>query len=99
MKKLSDVLEGLTRHDPLFKQLKLRLVVSDLAGILGESLAKHCRFVEFSNGTVFFVCDSDVWLTEARFMSKKITEKINEKLGEKMVNDVVFRRDRNGDRL
>ncbi|HBT38675.1 MAG: hypothetical protein XD58_0778 [Thermotoga sp. 50_1627] len=99
MKKLSDVLEGLTRHNPFFKQLKLRLVVSDLSGVLGESLARHCRFLAFSNGTVFFACDSDLWLTEARFMSRKIAEKINEKLGEKMVNDVVFRRDRNGDRL
>jgi predicted nucleic acid-binding Zn ribbon protein len=99
MKRLSDVFESLTKSDPLFKNLKLRLVLSDLAGILGESLAKHCRFVEFSNGTVFFTCDSNVWLTEARFMSKKIAEKINERLGERMVNNVVFRRDPNGDRL
>lgn len=96
MKRLKDVLESLTRSDPFFKQLKLRLVLSDLSSVLGESLARHCRFVEFSNGTVLFECDNDVWLTEARFMTRKIVEKLNEKLGEKMVDDVVFRRGRNG---
>ncbi|KAF2958720.1 hypothetical protein AS159_03325 [Thermotoga sp. Ku-13t] len=96
MKRLKDVFESLTRSDPFFRQLKLRLVLSDLSSVLGESLARHCRFVEFSNGTVLFECDNDVWLTEARFMSRKIVEKLNEKLGEKMVDDVVFRRGRNG---
>lgn len=96
MKSLKEVFEALTKTDPLFKQLKVRLILSDLSSVLGESLAKHCRFVEFSNGTVFFTCDSDVWLTEGRFMSKKIVEKLNEKLGEKMISDVVFRRERNG---
>lgn len=94
MKSLRDVFENLSKSDPFFKQLKLRLVLSDLSSVLGESLARHCRFLGFSNGVVFFECDNDVWLTEARFMSRKIAEKLNEKLGERLIMDVVFRRDR-----
>ncbi|MEN3007570.1 DUF721 domain-containing protein [Pseudothermotoga sp.] len=96
MKRLSDVFENLSKSDPFFKQLKLRLVLSDLPSVLGESLAHHCRFAGFNNGVVFFECDNDLWLTEARFMSKKIAEKLNEKLGERLVTNVVFRRDRRG---
>lgn len=94
MKSFKDVFESLSKSDPFFKQLKLRLVLSDLSSVLGESLARHCRFLGFSNGVVFFECDNDVWLTEARFMSRKIAEKLNEKLGERLITDVAFRRDR-----
>ncbi len=92
MMKIGDVLDQMSMRDTIFKQLKLRISLMNLDDVLGPSLKQHCRFCDFDGSTVYFECDDDTWLMEARFMGRKIVEKINGKLGQKLVNKVVFRR-------
>ncbi|MGB9820411.1 MAG: DUF721 domain-containing protein [Pseudothermotoga sp.] len=92
MKRIGEIFDSLSSKNDVFKELKLRMVLADLKDLLGESLARHCRFIEFSGGTLHFECDDQVWLMEANFMRRKLVEKVRQVLPDQQVNDVIFRR-------
>lgn len=92
MKRISEIFDSLSSKSEVFKELKLRVILSDLKDFLGESLARHCKFVEFRDGVLYFECDDPVWLTEANFMRKKLKEKIEQILSDRQIVDVNFRR-------
>lgn len=92
MKKISEIFDSLSNKNEFFKELKLRIVLSDLKSFLGESLARHCKFVEFRDGVIYFECDDPMWLTEANFMRRKLKEKIRQILSDQQIADVIFRR-------
>lgn len=92
MKKIGEIFDSLSSKDEVFKELKLRVVLSDLKSFLGESLARHCKFVEFRDGVIYFECDDPMWLTEANFMRRKLKEKIRQILSDQQIADVIFRR-------
>lgn len=92
MKKISEIFDSLSKKNEFFKELKLRIVLSDLKSFLGESLARHCKFVEFRDGVIYFECDDPMWLTEANFMRRKLREKMRQILPDQQIADVIFRR-------
>lgn len=92
MKRIGEIFDSLSNTSEVFKELKLRVILSDLKDLLGESLARHCRFVEFRNGVLYFECDDPVWLTEANFMRKRLREKIQQILSDLQIVDVNFGR-------
>ncbi|GAB4306817.1 DciA family protein [Pseudothermotoga elfii] len=93
MKKINEIFDMLSFKDPLFKELKLRSFFQyELSSFLGESLARHCKFLQFKEGVLYLECDDPIWLTEANFMKRKIKDKINELFHQQMVKDIVLRR-------
>lgn len=92
MKKIGEIFDSLSNRNEVFKELRFRIALSDLSSFLGESLARHCRFVEVHDGKVYFECDDPMWLTEANFMRKKLKEKIKQIFPDQQIVDVIFRR-------
>jgi len=92
MKKIGEIFDSLSRKNSTFEQLRLRVILSDLKPFLGESLARHCKFLELRDGTLYFECDDQMWLTQANFMRRKLKDRINEVLRDQEIRDVVFRR-------
>ncbi len=92
MKKIGEIFDSLSSKSDVFKQLRFRIALSDLRDFLGESLARHCKFVEYRDGVIFFECDDTMWLTEANFMKRKLREKIKQVFPDQQIVDVVFRR-------
>ncbi|AKI98130.1 DUF721 domain-containing protein [Kosmotoga pacifica] len=89
-KLLSDVLDELSRTNPLLKKLKILRLKNEWPEIVGAVVAQHSRIVDYSEGTLVVGADDGVWLHELSIKKTVIMNKINKYLGSRLVNRIKF---------
>jgi predicted nucleic acid-binding Zn ribbon protein len=56
--------------------------------VVGDTLAKHSRPVQFDNGTLIVEVTNSVWLNEIRFFLDEIRTKVNQHQGTNWVQRI-----------
>ncbi|MCD6552320.1 DUF721 domain-containing protein [Thermotoga sp.] len=92
MKPFGKLFEELASENPLFSELKMRMLLMDWEGLVGPLIARHTAVEKVANGVIHVVCDDSLWLTELSFQKDKILHMLNEKAGKIVFRDMVFRR-------
>ena len=92
MKPIGKLFEELAGENPLFSELKTRMLLMDWIGLVGPVIARHTAVEKVENGIVHVVCDDSLRLTELSLQKDRILQILNEKAGRKIFRDMVFRR-------
>ena len=85
-----DVLQRLFENSksPLADGFQRWKLESNWEKIVGPSLAKHSRPVQFMKGTLTIEVTSSVWLQELRFLADEIKNNVNQHQGHQWVNRI-----------
>ncbi len=88
----ADVLQRLFENSksPLadgFQRFKLE---GQWEAVVGPTLAKHSRPVNYDKGTLIIEVANSVWLNEVRFLLDDIKFKINQHMGQTWVQKIIL---------
>lgn len=89
---LRQLFEELSIRQPLFFELKIKMLLSEWDKIVGPVIAKHTKVEKVENGTVYVVCDDSLWMAELSMQKDRLLRILNEKSGKELFKDIRFRR-------
>lgn len=89
---VADVLQRLFENSksPLADGFQRWKLESQWASVVGPTLAKHSRPINYDRGTLFIEVTNSVWLNEIRFLMEDIKFKVNQHMGKTWVQRIVF---------
>ncbi|HAA82100.1 MAG: hypothetical protein JG779_161 [Thermotoga sp.] len=86
------LLDELSTRQPLFFELKIKMLLSEWDKIVGPVIARHTKVEKVENGTVYVVCDDSLWMTELSMQKDRLLKILNERSGRELFKDIRFRR-------
>lgn len=89
---VADVLQRLFQNgkSPLAEGFQRWRLEGEWASVVGPTLAKHSRPVNYDRGTLIIEVASAVWMNEVRFLLEEIKYKINQHMGKIWVEKIIL---------
>jgi len=91
IEKIENVINRVINDNKWGEQLLNAKIPDIWEDIVGETISKISKVLNFAEGVLYVLVDSSTWKVELKFRKNEIIEKMNEKLDGNYIKDIVFK--------
>lgn len=78
---LKNAFKELSKVNPFFERLYVLSILEEKSeDILGKSISKHLKFIDYKDGTLYVECNDYIWATEIKKLARQIKKRLFETL-------------------